>query len=88
MADVQALKAKISSACVLLRSNEASVEGLRQAFEFPQEKAQCQEFIRNKTADLNYLTRGISQGKELLEKYIKDAIERITGVPNKKTRKN
>ncbi|WKY15693.1 hypothetical protein Q1695_000857 [Nippostrongylus brasiliensis] len=77
MADVQALKAKISSACVLLRSNEASIDGLRQAFEFPQEKAQCQEFIRNKTADLNYLTRGISQGKELLEKYIKDAIERI-----------
>ncbi|WKX97698.1 hypothetical protein Q1695_013402 [Nippostrongylus brasiliensis] len=77
MADVQALKAKISSACVLLRSNEASIEGLRQAFEFPQEKTQCQEFIRNKTADLNYLTRGISQGKELLEKYIEDAIERI-----------
>ncbi|VDP44131.1 unnamed protein product [Heligmosomoides polygyrus] len=77
MADGQALKTKISSACKLPRSNDAQIEELRNPFEFPSEKTQREEYMRRKTADLNYLSRGISQGKQLLDKYVKEAIERI-----------
>ncbi|VDO18485.1 unnamed protein product [Heligmosomoides polygyrus] len=76
MTDVQALKTKISNVCQLLRSNDAQIEVLRNPFEFPPEKAQC-EFIRRNTTDLNNLSRGIAKDKQLLPKYLNKAIERI-----------
>ncbi|VDL83791.1 unnamed protein product [Nippostrongylus brasiliensis] len=77
MADLQGVESKISKACALVRSRDAEMEKLQQPFDFPTEKAQCEEFIRAKTADLNYLSRGITQGMQILDKYIKEAMERI-----------
>ncbi|VDL66297.1 unnamed protein product [Nippostrongylus brasiliensis] len=76
MADIRVFKNKVSKACVLIRSHEAQMDELLQSFEFPNEKSQCEEFIRAKTADLNNLSRGITRGMQILEKYIKEAMEK------------
>ncbi|VDL72718.1 unnamed protein product [Nippostrongylus brasiliensis] len=77
MADLRRFKSKISKACALVRSRDAEMEKLQRPFDFPTEKSQCEEFIRAKTADLNYLSRGITRGMQILDKYIKEAVEMI-----------
>ncbi|VDP15535.1 unnamed protein product [Heligmosomoides polygyrus] len=47
----------MTNACGLIKASEAEVNRLDQPFAFPEERKDCEEYIREKTAQLNHLMR-------------------------------
>ncbi|EYC15606.1 hypothetical protein Y032_0036g3243 [Ancylostoma ceylanicum] len=86
MAEIKVFKTKITNACALLRSNESAMNSLDEPFTFPATKAECEAFIRQKTAELNHLQRTISNAKQLHDSHVNAAIANITSRQEAKER--
>ncbi|EYC36508.1 hypothetical protein Y032_0889g2877 [Ancylostoma ceylanicum] len=55
MAKLQVYKAEINNACYLIKSIEADVKRLDNPFTFPEERIECEEFVRTKAGELTHL---------------------------------
>ncbi|VDP45405.1 unnamed protein product [Heligmosomoides polygyrus] len=64
MAKIQVYKTKMMNACGLNKKSEPEVNRLDQAFAFPEERKECEVYIRGKTAQLNHLMRTVMSNKQ------------------------
>ncbi|VDO29682.1 unnamed protein product [Heligmosomoides polygyrus] len=78
----------MTNACGLIKASEAEVNRLDQPFAFPEERKDCEEYIREKTAQLNHLMRTVMSNKQYHDNCLKEAIETINSRPTKKEREN
>ncbi|VDO21425.1 unnamed protein product [Heligmosomoides polygyrus] len=88
MAEIQVYKTKMKNACGLIKKSKPEVNRLDQAFAFPQERKECEAYIREKTAQLNHLMRAVMSNKQYHDNCLKEAIEIINSRPDKKKMKS
>ncbi|VDP23528.1 unnamed protein product [Heligmosomoides polygyrus] len=86
MAEIQVYKTKMTKACGLIKKSEPEVNRLDQAFAFPQERKECEAYVREKTAQLNHLMRTVMSNKRYHYNCLKEAIEIINSRPDEKKR--
>ncbi|KAL6739575.1 hypothetical protein Aduo_013012 [Ancylostoma duodenale] len=86
MAELQVFKAKINNACSLIKSIEADVKRLDKPFTFPEERNECEEFVRTKAGELTHLLTTIQSAVKLQETQANAAINHIAGRSDQKER--
>ncbi|VDP04616.1 unnamed protein product [Heligmosomoides polygyrus] len=75
----------MTNACGLIKKSESEVNRLDQPFAFPEERKDCEAYIREKTAQLNHLMRTVMSNKQYHDNCLK-AIEIINSRSDEKRR--
>ncbi|KHJ98799.1 Tas retrotransposon peptidase A16 [Oesophagostomum dentatum] len=86
MTELQVFKTRITNACAFIKAKEPEINRLDHPFTFPNDRGECECFIKEQTATLNHLQRSLKNAKELLDGQINAALQSISARTEQKER--
>ncbi|EYC18037.1 hypothetical protein Y032_0028g1649 [Ancylostoma ceylanicum] len=86
MVELQVVKAKINNACSFIKSIKAEVKRLEDPFTPPQQRSECEEYVRRKTGELTHFLTTVLNAIKLHDTQISAAINHIAGGEDQKER--